>query len=416
MGEDPERTAVSPEAVPEPPRRTSMLLRLLEEQSPAARVLRARPPVHRPAEETVRFPFLAIVGQTEMKLALVLALINPAIGGVLLMGARGTGKTTAVRGLLDLLPPVERSLCPYGCEPEAAYTLGFHAVCKDCARKLGHGEPITAPDRMRLIELPLNARLEDVVGGIDEQAAVEGRVRIRHGLLAQADQNILYVDEVNLLDPEIVNAILDAAALGRYTVRRGPLVATSRARLILIASMNPEEGPLRPQIHDRFGLRVVVRGLTDPQERLEVYRRVQLFRTNPYALAAQWAEETAAVAAEIVEARRRLPRVVIPPELEQQAVRWIHRLGIESSRAEVALLEAARAYAAADGRESVTLEDLRAVAPMALRQRRSAFITAFVAQQEEEDREILAVIHNRRRPPRGRRPSEPAPRIRNPEG
>ncbi len=403
MGEDPERAALSPEVPSEAPRRTSMLLRLLEEQSPAARVLRARPRMDRPVEETVRFPFLAIVGQTEMKLALVLALINPAIGGVLLMGARGTGKTTAVRGLLDLLPPVERSLCPYGCEPEAAYTMGFHAICKDCARKLGQGEPITAPDRMRLIELPLSARLEDVIGGIDERAAMEGKVRIRHGLLAQADQNVLYVDEVNLLDPEITNAILDAAALGRYTVRRGPLAATYRARLILIASMNPEEGALRPQIHDRFGLRVVVRGLRDPRERLEVYRRVRLFRTNPYELAAQWAHETAAAAEEIAEARRRLPRVTIPPELEQQAIEWIQRLGIESSRAEVALLEAARAYAAADGREVVTLEDLQAVAPMALRQRRSSFIAAFVAQQEKEDQEILAVIQNRRPPSHRRR-------------
>ncbi len=401
MGEDPERAALSAEAPPKAPRRTSMLLQLLEEQSPAARVLRARPPVDRPAEEVVRFPFLAIVGQTEMKLALVLALINPAIGGVLLMGARGTGKTTAVRGLLDLLPPVERSLCPYGCEPEAAYTLGFHVICKDCARKLGQGEPITAPDRMRLIELPLNARLEDVIGGFDEQAALEGKVRIRYGLLAQADQNVLYVDEVNLLDPEIANAILDAAALGRYTVRRGPLVASYRARLILIASMNPEEGALRPQIHDRFGLRVVVRGLNDPQDRLEVYRRVRLFRSNPYALVAQWAYETAAAAAEIAEARQRLPGVTIPPELEQQAVRWIHQLGIESSRAEVALLEAARAYAAADGREVVTLKDLQTVAPMALRQRRSAFIMTFIAQQEKEDEEILAIIQNRH--PRSRR-------------
>jgi magnesium chelatase subunit I len=403
MGEDPERATVSPEISAEVSPRTSLLLRLLEERSPAARVLRARPPVDRPVEETVRFPFLAIVGQTEMKLALVLALINPAIGGVLLMGARGTGKTTAVRGLLDLLPPVERSLCPYGCEPEAAYTLGFHMICKDCARKLGQGEPITAPDRMRLIELPLNARLEDVIGGLDEQAAMEGKVRIRRGLLAQADQNVLYVDEVNLLDPEIANAILDAAALGRYTVRRGPLAATYRARLILIASMNPEEGPLRPQIHDRFGLRVVVRGLTDPRDRLEVYRRVRLFRTNPYALVAQWAQETAAAAAEIAEARQRLPRVAIPPELEQEAMGWIHRLGIESSRAEVALLEAARAYAAADGRETVTREDLQAVAPMALRQRRSAFIAAFIAQQEKEDEEIRAVIQDRARPPRRRR-------------
>ncbi len=403
MGEDPERATVSPEISAEVSPRTSLLLRLLEERSPAARVLRARPPVDRPVEETVRFPFLAIVGQTEMKLALVLALINPAIGGVLLMGARGTGKTTAVRGLLDLLPPVERSLCPYGCEPEAAYTLGFHMICKDCARKLGLGEPITAPDRMRLVELPLNARLEDVIGGLDEQAAMEGKVRIRRGLLAQADQNVLYVDEVNLLDPEIANAILDAAALGRYTVRRGPLAATYRARLILIASMNPEEGPLRPQIHDRFGLRVVVRGLTDPRDRLEVYRRVRLFRTNPYALVAQWAQETAAAAAEIAEARQRLPRVAIPPELEQEAMGWIHRLGIESSRAEVALLEAARAYAAADGRETVTREDLQAVAPMALRQRRSAFIAAFIAQQEKEDEEIRAVIQDRARPPRRRR-------------
>ncbi len=403
MGEDPERATVSPEISAEVSPRTSLLLRLLEERSPAARVLRARSPVDRPVEETVRFPFLAIVGQTEMKLALVLALINPAIGGVLLMGARGTGKTTAVRGLLDLLPPVERSLCPYGCEPEAAYTLGFHMICKDCARKLGQGEPITAPDRMRLIELPLNARLEDVIGGLDEQAAMEGKVRIRRGLLAQADQNVLYVDEVNLLDPEIANAILDAAALGRYTVRRGPLAATYRARLILIASMNPEEGPLRPQIHDRFGLRVVVRGLTDPRDRLEVYRRVRLFRTNPYALVAQWAQETAAAAAEIAEARQRLPRVAIPPELEQEAMGWIYRLGIESSRAEVALLEAARAYAAADGRETVTREDLQAVAPMALRQRRSAFIAAFIAQQEKEDEEIRAVIQDRVRPPRRRR-------------
>lgn len=411
MAEDLERTTMSPEAPTEAPRRTSMLLRLLEERSPAARILAARPPLERPVEEPVRFPFLAIVGQTEMKLALVLALINPAIGGVLLMGARGTGKTTAVRGLLDLLPSVERSLCPYGCEPEAAYSLGFHTICKDCARKLGQGEPITAPDRMRLIELPLNARLEDVIGGIDEQAAMEhGKVRIRRGLLAQADQNVLYVDEVNLLDPQIINAILDAAALGRYTVRRGPLAATYRARLTLIASMNPEEGPLRPQIHDRFGLRVVVRGLQDPEARLEVYRRVRLFRTNPYELAARWAHETAAAAAEIAAARQRLPRVAIPPELEREAIGWIQALGIESSRAEVALLEAARAYAAADGRETVTLEDLRAVAPMALRQRRSAFISTFLSEQGAEDTEILAVVNGRpRRPPRRRKAAASSP-------
>src|SRR4029450_5512787 len=162
--------------------------------------------------EALPFPFLGIVGQHEMKLALLLGLINPNIGGILLIGPRGTAKTTAVRSLLDLLPQVERSTCFYGCLPEDIETGGIDAVCPDCARKYGEGQPLTAPDQVRLIELPLNAKIEDVVGGIDERAAIHERMRIRRGILAQADRNLLYIDEINLLGDDIIDSILDAAA------------------------------------------------------------------------------------------------------------------------------------------------------------------------------------------------------------
>jgi magnesium chelatase subunit I len=224
--------------------------------------------------EVLPFPFLAIVGQHDMKLSLILALINPAIGGVLLIGPRGTGKTTAVRSLVDLLPQVPRSLCYYGCLPEDVEAGGIDAVCPDCARKYAEGEPLAKLDRVRLVELPLNARLEDVVGGLDERASLHDRMRLHRGLLSQADRNLLYVDEINLLDDDVVDALLDAAAQGSFTVRRGPVSATYWSRFVLVGSMNPEEGRLRPQIQDRFGLRVIVHGLENPAERLEAYQRV----------------------------------------------------------------------------------------------------------------------------------------------
>jgi len=224
-----------------------------------------------------------------MKTALILALINRAMGGVLLVGARGTAKTTAVRGLADLMPVVERSTCEYGCEPEDLYRYGIDGLCSECAQKLGMGDPITTPELMRLVELPLNARLEDVVGGISERVALEQqRVLLERGILSQADQNLLYIDEVNLLDDMIIDAILDAAAQGQYTVRRGPLAATYRSRLTLVGSMNPEEGNLRPQIQDRFGLRVLVRGANDVAERLEIYHRAKAYKEKPYKFVLDW--------------------------------------------------------------------------------------------------------------------------------
>ena len=339
--------------------------------------------------EALPFPFLAIVGQREMKLALLLGLVNPNLGGILLVGPRGTAKTTAVRSLLDLLPQVERSTCHYGCLPEDVETGGITAICPDCAKKYAEGKSLTTSDRARLVELPLNSRLEDVVGGIDERAAVEHeRMRIRRGILAQADRNLLYIDEVNMLADEIVDAILDAAAQGMYTVRRGPVTATYRARFLLIGSMNPEEGHLRPQILDRFGLRVIVQGLEKSSERLEAYRRVQTYLANPRQMIAQFADEIQAASEEIQAARQRLREVIIPDEVANPAIKLVQKMDIDSLRAEITWFESARAFAAADGRTNVTADDLKVVAPMALRLRRSPFMTEYINNQQDEEEEL----------------------------
>ncbi len=372
----------------------SQLLEILYSSGPAVAVLKsaAKDP-DRGLASNLRYPFLAIVGQMEMKMALILTLINRAIGGVLLIGARGTAKTTAVRGLVDLVPIVERSTCEYGCEPEDLHKYGLGSVCKNCAQKLGMGDPITQAEQMRLVELPLNARLEDVVGGINERVALEQqRVMLERGLLSQADQNLLYIDEVNLLDHLIIDAILDAAAQGQYTVRRGPLAATYRSRLTLVGSMNPEEGGLRPQIQDRFGLRVLVRGVNNPDERLEIYRRALAYKEKPFKFVRDWAAETESAAYEVTEARKRLPQVGFGPDVQSEGLRWIEQLKIDSHRAEMALFEAARALAAADERQEVTRDDLRQVAYMALRQRQTDFAAQYFSNQQREDEKIRVIV------------------------
>jgi magnesium chelatase subunit I len=364
----------------------------LLEQVSARKIIEAAPTETRSLGEPLPFPFPALVGQPEMKIALLLALVNPAISGVLLVGPRGIGKTTAVRSLTDLLPFVNRSACPYGCLPEDIETDGMDAVCADCAKKYGEGQPLTYPDPVRLVELPLNARLEDVVGGLDERAAAHNRMQIKRGLLAHADQNLLYVDEVNLLSDEIVDAILDAAAQGIYTVRRGPVSATYRSRFVLIGSMNPEEGRLRPQIMDRFGLRLIVHGLTDPAERLEAYRRVRAYLSGPRAMIGQYADQLLAMRAEIQTARNLVPQVKLSPEAERAGLELVHRLQVDSLRAEITMFEAARAYAAADARTEVTPADIRAVAPMTVRLRRSQFIADYVKTQQTEENEIRGLL------------------------
>jgi magnesium chelatase subunit I len=267
------------------------------------------------------------------------------------------------------------------------------AVCPDCAKKWAEGLSLTRSDRVRLIELPLNAQLPDVVGGLDEHTQAHMRMRIRRGILAHADLNVLFADEVNLLDDNIVNALLDSSAAGSYTLRRELTAATYRSRFTLIGSMNPEEGSLRSQIMDRFGLRVIVRGLESDKERLEAYQRARAYRINPRQTVAQYSEVTRTAREEIQLARSLLSTVEIPEEIARSGIRVIRTLGIDSLRAEMTFFEAARAYAAADGRAVVTSSDLRTVAPMSLRLRRSAFMLQFFTGQSAEDQEVEKVLN-----------------------
>ena len=342
---------------------------------------------HRP------FPFLAIVGQYEMRIALMLAVINPAIGGVLLIGPRGTGKTTAVRSLTGILPEVEVSDCDEGVLPPDLDNENARLLYPDCYEKFHAGKPISHYENVKLVELPLNARLDDVVGGINERIAVQQqRVSVERGILARADNNLLYIDEVNLLDDQIVDAILDAAAQGSYTVRRGAMSGTYRSRFVLIGSMNPEEGRLRPQILDRFGLRVNVRGLMNREERLEVYQRVKTYRRNPALFIRQWEEATTETREDIILARELLNQTTISDEAMEIGLTLVQELEIDSHRAEYTMFEAARAHAAADGRDKAEAADIRAVAPMALRQRQSPFMVNFFESQREEDDQIRTRI------------------------
>jgi magnesium chelatase subunit I len=370
----------------------SLLLDILRGQSLSRRVLEAPEPDLGVAD-LEPFPFLAIIGQQEMKLALMLAVINPLVGGVLLIGARGTAKTTAVRSLCDLLPMQRRSRCPYGCTEELLDRYGMEAICPECTKRVGYGEPLTVEDRVRIVELPLNARLEDVIGGINERIALEQhRVRLERGILSTADRNILYIDEVNLLDNAVTDAILDAAAQGYYTARRGPLSMRYRSRFLLIGSMNPEEGRLRPQIMDRFGLRVVVRGLSVPDLRYEAYEQALAYNQEAESLAARYAASTLALAEEVSVARSQLPSVTVGPAARRLGLEIIESLKIDSNRAEITLFEAARAHCAADDRSEVTPDDIQAVLLPALRLRKSSGLEEFFRAQEEEDQSLRALL------------------------
>ncbi len=309
------------------------------------------------------FPFVAIVGQDDLKDALLMAAIEPAIGGVLALGDRGTGKSTAIRALAALLPAIEVVRgCPYRCQPSEPAALC--SVCNDTkAREVTR---MSAP----VVDLPLGATEDRVVGALDlERALSKGEKQFEPGLLARAHRGFLYIDEVNLLDDHLVDLLLDVAASGENVVEREGLSIRHPAKFVLVGSGNPEEGDLRPQLLDRFGLCVDVRTSDDLRERMEIVRRRDAFEQDPEAFVKDWSRKTSALRKRIIEARVRIKTVSLPDIVLAKAVELCMRLGADGLRGELTLMRAARARAALSGEAQVSMEILKAVAPLALRHR-----------------------------------------------
>ncbi|MEW6128281.1 MAG: magnesium chelatase ATPase subunit I [Acidobacteriota bacterium] len=314
-----------------------------------------------------RFPFTAIVGQDEMKLALILNVIDPGISGVMIMGHRGTGKSTAVRALADLLPSIKKvNGCLYGCSPTNPAEL-----CDDCRDKKSHRGKLQAKwSQVPVVELPLGATEDRVCGTLDiERALVEGVKAFEPGLLAKANRGFLYIDEVNLLEDHLVDVLLDSAASGRNTVEREGISVSHPARFVLVGSGNPEEGDLRPQLLDRFGLYTQIETLTDLDERVEIVLRRDRFERDPQAFAKEFRDQQKDLQLKILEAKKRILKI----ELTRQQLAFIAalcvELAIDGHRGELTIARAGRALAAFEERKQVTIEDLRRVAGMALRHR-----------------------------------------------
>jgi magnesium chelatase subunit I len=313
------------------------------------------------------FPFSAIVGQEDMKLAMLIAATDPGIGGVMVFGDRGTGKSTAVRGLAALLPPIEAVVgCVYHGDPQA--TPG--ACSPDCRACAGPRPLRSEPRPTPVVDLPLGATEDRVVGALDlEQALAKGERRFEPGLLARAHRGFLYVDEVNLLEDHLVDLLLDVAASGENVVEREGLSVQHPARFVLIGSGNPEEGELRPQLLDRFGLSVDVKTPETLKDRVEVVRRRDAFDRDPEGFVALQAREEAAICARIVAARARLASLETPDAALEWASRLCMAIGSDGLRGELTVIRSARAVAALDGDRAVAEKHLRRVAPMALRHR-----------------------------------------------
>lgn len=348
------------------------------------------------------FPFTALVGQEEMKRALLINVIQPSLHGVLVQGERGTAKSTAVRALSFLLPeiPVVEG-CPFQCDPAAPASS-----CRYCREASGAqgGLPRTQR-RMRVVELPISATEDRVVGTLDmEHALRKGEQRFSPGILAEVHRGILYIDEVNLLNDHVMDLLLDAAAMGVNVVEREGVSRVHPSRFVLVGTMNPEEGDLRPQLTDRFDLSVEIRGVEDADLRQEIVRRRLAFEQDPAAFWDAWEEEERKLAARIVRARERVADVALPAEILRSACELAAGCGLDGHRAEIAAAKAARAVAALEGRLEVGPEDLAEAARLTFphRFRRRPF------EDGGEERERFAALMERVRTPRERPADEPA--------
>jgi magnesium chelatase subunit D len=331
---------------------------------------RASSPTIKPARRSTGrpvYPFAAIVGQEEMKLALLLNAIDASIGGVLIMGHRGTGKSTAVRALAALLPEIWRvSDCLYGCDPADEREL-----CADCEARLAReGKLARERARVTVVDLPLGATEDRVCGTINiERAIVEGVRAFDAGLLARAHRGFLYIDEVNLLEDHLIDLLLDVAVTGHNQVEREGISIEHPSRFVLVGSGNPEEGELRPQLQDRFGLQAEVVTAASLDERVRIVELREAFDRDPAAFCAGFEKEQESLRRRITRARRNLPAIVITRALLRQIAQLCSELNVDGHRGELTITRAARALAAFEGRKEVTIADVRRVATLALRHR-----------------------------------------------
>jgi magnesium chelatase subunit I len=319
------------------------------------------------------YPFTAIVGQDAMKRALILNSINPALGGVLIKGEKGTAKSTAVRALADLLPAMDAVTdCGFQCDP-----LDKGRYCGQCWEKVNAGQSLSADKRkMRVVDLPVSATEDRVVGTLDiEHALKMGQKKFEPGILAQANRNILYIDEINLLDDHVVDVLLDAAAMGVNTVEREGVSFVHPARFVLVGTMNPEEGDIRPQLLDRFGLSVEVVGEQCTQDRVEVIRRRLRYEQHPEVFRMEFDQEQQALAQKIITASSLLPMVQINDSLLELVANISIKLEVDGHRADITMIKTAMTLAAFAGRLQVVSEDIKEAAKLVLphRMRRRPF-------------------------------------------
>ena len=322
---------------------------------------------HAKSSAPPQYPFSAIVGQEEMKLALMLNAVDPSIGGVLIMGHRGTGKSTAVRGLAELLPEIKVVAgCAYRCDPASESNL-----CAECQKKSDSGERLERElAAVAVVDLPLGATEDRVCGTIDiERALQQGTKTFEPGLLARANRGLLYIDEVNLLDDHLVDVLLDVAVTGVNKVEREGISIEHPARFVLIGSGNPEEGELRPQLLDRFGLHVEVTTDDDLDRRVDIVERRHAFERDAEEFCANLAQDQEQLRNKITRAQKNTGSVIVERPLLRQVAQLCTVLKIDGHRGELTITRAGRALAAFEGRKKVTADDVRRVSPMALRHR-----------------------------------------------